>query len=176
MCCYSTCSLSWRFMSSRASWTYSEVVLRLAWPSTSCTTRSWVPRLTVWVSKVGGVRWSWRRVLSQEIVEYFYRLAPVQRLPRPAVQLRSHAVKLGLRVHRQVGALREVLSEQPVRVLVRTTLPWRVGIAEIYGNPRADGEFGVTGHLLALVPGYAVAEELRQHAHLRRQKIRHPFG
>jgi predicted SnoaL-like aldol condensation-catalyzing enzyme len=35
------------------------------------------------------------------------------------VELTSHFVQIGLRVHRQVGALREVLSQQTIGVLVR---------------------------------------------------------
>jgi NAD(P)-dependent dehydrogenase (short-subunit alcohol dehydrogenase family) len=31
---------------------------------------------------------------------------------------------MGLRMHRQVGALRKVLSQQAIGVLVRSTLPW----------------------------------------------------
>src|SRR5512135_454440 len=86
MCCYSTCSWGCRSMSSRASWTYSEVVLRLAWPSTSCTTRSRVPRLTVWVPKVC------RRLCTEApwmpaSVRYLATTFSIDRGPMPSLNL-----------------------------------------------------------------------------------------
>src|SRR5712672_2793708 len=39
------------------------------------------------------------------------------------VELTSHFVQIGLRVHRQVGALWKVLSQQAIGVLVRPALP-----------------------------------------------------
>src|SRR6267154_3384991 len=52
------------------------------------------------------------------------------------VELTSHFVQIGLRVHRQVGALREVLSQQAIGVLVRPALPRALRIAKI------DVDFG----------------------------------
>src|SRR6202049_1175100 len=39
------------------------------------------------------------------------------------VELTGHFVQMGLRMHRQVGALRKVLSQQAIGVLVRSALP-----------------------------------------------------
>src|SRR6185369_12689559 len=39
------------------------------------------------------------------------------------VVLTSHFVQIGLRMHRQVGALRKVLSQQAIRILIRAALP-----------------------------------------------------
>src|SRR6267378_3053210 len=39
------------------------------------------------------------------------------------VELTSHFVQMGLRMHRQVGALWKVLSQQAIGVLVRPALP-----------------------------------------------------
>src|SRR5829696_5347122 len=83
----------------------------------------------------GGVKRSWRRVLRYEIVEFFDGLPPLQCLTRPAIQLCGDPIELGLRMQRQVGALREVLPEQAVGVLVRTTLPRRMRVAEIHRDP-----------------------------------------
>src|SRR3981189_1605676 len=47
------------------------------------------------------------------------------------VELTSHFVQIDLRVHRQVGALRKVLSQQAVGVLVRPALPRALRIAKI---------------------------------------------
>jgi len=38
---------------------------------------------------------------------------------------------MGLRVHRQIGALREVLSQQAIGILVRPALPRALRIAKI---------------------------------------------
>jgi hypothetical protein len=43
----------------------------------------------------------------------------LQGLTWSLVELTSHFVQIGLRVHRQVGALRKVLSQQAIGVLVR---------------------------------------------------------
>src|SRR5713101_7774042 len=55
----------------------------------------------------------------------------LQGLTWPFVELTSHFVQIGLRVHRQVGALREVLSQQAVGVLIRPALPRALRIAKI---------------------------------------------
>src|SRR6185503_10153705 len=47
------------------------------------------------------------------------------------VELTSHFVQIGLRVNRQVGALRKVLSQQAIGVLVRPALPRALRIAKI---------------------------------------------
>src|SRR5216684_8586738 len=54
------------------------------------------------------------------------------------VELTSHFVQIGLRMHRQVGALRKVLSQQAIGVLVRPALPRALRIAKI------DVDFGPT--------------------------------
>src|ERR1700730_16578009 len=46
------------------------------------------------------------------------------------VELTSHFVQIGLRVHRQVGALRKVLPQQAIGVLVRPALPRALRIAK----------------------------------------------
>ena len=56
----------------------------------------------------------------------------LQGLTGSLVELTSHFVQMGLRVHRQVGALRKVLSEQAIGVLVRPALPRALRIAKIY--------------------------------------------
>ena len=46
------------------------------------------------------------------------------------VELTGHFVQIGLRMHRQVGALRKVLSQQAIAVLVRPALPRALRIAK----------------------------------------------
>src|SRR5829696_1824534 len=68
---------------------------------------------------------------SEELVQSLGRGSPAQGLSRPAVEGDRHSGELLGAVHAEVSALREVLAQQPVGVLVRPTLPGAVGIAEI---------------------------------------------
>src|SRR4029453_58779 len=65
----------------------------------------------------------------KELVQSLGRCSPAQGLSRPAVEGCSHRCKVVRAVHAEVGALREVLPQQPVGVLVRAALPGAVGIA-----------------------------------------------
>ena len=58
----------------------------------------------------------------------------------------------------QVGAFGEVLAQQAVGVLVRTSLPGRMRIAEVDGETGVDAELDVLGHFCSLVPGERSAE------------------
>src|SRR5438034_6548036 len=58
----------------------------------------------------------------------------LQGLTWPFVELPRHFVQIGLRVHRQVGALRKVLSQQAIGVLIRPALPRALRIAEVNFN------------------------------------------
>jgi hypothetical protein len=55
----------------------------------------------------------------------------LQGLTRSFIELTRHFVQIGLRVHRQVGSLRKVLSQQTVGVLIGTALPRTLRIAEV---------------------------------------------
>src|SRR3974390_3323873 len=55
----------------------------------------------------------------------------LQGLAWPFVELTRHFVEMGLRVHRQVGSLRKVLSQQTISVLIGTALPRALRIAEV---------------------------------------------
>ena len=57
--------------------------------------------------------------------------SPAERLARPAVECRRHGRKVAGTVRAQVGALREVLPQQPVGVLVRAALPRAMRVAEV---------------------------------------------
>lgn len=62
----------------------------------------------------------------------------------------------------QVGALREVLPQQAVRVLVGAALPGAGGIAEVDRDVGGDSGRAVSGHLAALVPGQGALQMRRQ--------------
>src|SRR6266404_7244685 len=64
----------------------------------------------------------------------------LQGLTWPFVELTRHFVQIGLRVHRQVGALWKVLSQQAVGVLVRPALPRALRIAKIYVDVGRQGK------------------------------------
>ena len=53
----------------------------------------------------------------------------------------------------EVGALGQVLAQEPVGVLVAAALPGRVRVAEVDRDAGRSGESDVLGHLRALVPG-----------------------
>src|SRR5258707_7369396 len=69
------------------------------------------------------------------------------------IELTSHFVQIGLRVNRQVGALRKVLSQQAIGVLVRPALPRALRIAKINGDVCRQREASVVRKFLATVPG-----------------------
>ena len=54
-----------------------------------------------------------------------------QSLTWPFVELTSYFVQINLRMHRQVGPLREVLPQQSIGVFIGTALPRTLRIAEV---------------------------------------------
>src|SRR6266852_5106553 len=54
-----------------------------------------------------------------------------QGLAWPLIELAGYFVEMGLRVHRQVGSFRKILSQQTIGVLVGTALPWTLRIAKV---------------------------------------------
>src|SRR6266436_6778162 len=69
------------------------------------------------------------------------------------VQLTSHFVQMGLRMHRQVGAVRKVLSQQAIGVLVRPALPRALRIAKIDVDVGRQRKATMIRKFLAPVPG-----------------------
>jgi hypothetical protein len=86
----------------------------------------------------------------------------LQGLPRPFVELTRHLVQMGLRVHRQVGALREVLSQEAVGVLIRPALPRALRIAEVNVDVGRQRKASMIRKFLAAVPGQRFIELARQ--------------
>jgi phosphatidylglycerophosphate synthase len=91
-------------------------------------------------------------------VEDLRRFHPIERLSRTRVEFPRDGVKPRATVLAEVGALREVLTEQPVGVLVAASLPRTVWVAEEHIDVRIDLEANVLGHLLALVPRHSPTE------------------
>src|SRR5215211_1073459 len=95
---------------------------------------------------------------SKELVQSLGRGSPAQGLSRPAVQRRGHSAKSFRTVHAQVSALREVLAQQPVGVLVRAALPGAVRVAEGDLKTGVDPQAGVLAHLRPLIPGQRTSQ------------------
>src|ERR1035437_2670557 len=55
----------------------------------------------------------------------------LQGLSWPFIELTRHFVQMGLRVHRQVGSLGKILSQQTVGVLIGSALPRALRITEV---------------------------------------------
>src|SRR6476620_617625 len=68
------------------------------------------------------------------------------------VELTSHFVQIGLRMHRQVGAFRKVLSQQTIGVLIRAALPRALRVAEVDIDVGRQGKSSMIRKLLAPVP------------------------
>src|SRR6516165_9443506 len=77
------------------------------------------------------------------------------------IELPSHPVELRLRVDREVGSLGKILPQQPIGVLIGSTLPRALRIAKV------DVDFGrqrkppMIGKLLAPVPGQRPIQRVR---------------
>jgi hypothetical protein len=73
-------------------------------------------------------------------------------LAGPFIKLPSYSVELRLRVHRHVGSLGKMLPQQPIGVLIGSTLPRTLRVAKVdvdLGRPRKPP---MIGKLLALSP------------------------
>src|ERR1700724_961212 len=72
-----------------------------------------------------------------------------QSLTWPFVELASHFVQMGLRMHRQVGSLREVLPQQTIGVFIGTALPRTLRIAEVNVDVGRSGKTSMIRKVLA---------------------------
>ena len=83
----------------------------------------------------------------------------------PVVEFLGDRVEVVLGVCAQVGALGEVLAQQPVGVLVGAALPRGVRVAEVDLHVQGGRDSLVQGELASLVPGQRVAQEPGQVSH-----------
>ena len=76
------------------------------------------------------------------------------------VQAMGDGVQLAPRVARHVGALGQVLAQQPISVFIGTTLPGaiRIGEEDPYRQPLCQAR--VLGHLFAPIIGQGFAQQL----------------
>ena len=112
----------------------------------------------------------------------FQRRGKVETFSWACVQAMSDGVQLALRVSRQVRALRQVLAQQAIRILVGAALPGAVRIGKEDLDREPPGQLLVLGHLFAPIvrQGFAqcggdVPEFLREAlAGTRRIRPLHP--
>ena len=76
-----------------------------------------------------------------------------QGLSRPLIQTQGYFVQVGLREARQIGFLGQVLSKQPIGVLVGAALPRTLRIAKIDFHIGGYAEVLVLRHPQPTVPG-----------------------
>jgi hypothetical protein len=94
-------------------------------------------------------------------VKSFCRRFKFQRLSRSFVELTRYFVQLSLRVYRQVRSLGEVLSQKPIGVLIGTTLPRTLRVAEVDINVGRQGKLFVGAEFLAPIPGQGLIQFAR---------------
>jgi hypothetical protein len=69
------------------------------------------------------------------------------------------SIEIALGVDEQVGAFREGLTQQAVRVLVRTALPWALRVTRLDPDTGIDRELDVLDHHSTLIPRQRRPEE-----------------
>src|SRR5690625_1861635 len=94
----------------------------------------------------------------EDLVEGFRGRFPAERLAGPRVEGMSDRHEFAGTVLAEVGAFREILSQQAVCVLVRPALPRALRIAEIDLQAGIDLQPGVLGHLGTLIPSERLAQ------------------
>src|SRR6202158_3732751 len=99
------------------------------------------------------------------------RRTPAEALTGSGVECKGGGLKVVGTMHTQICALREVLSQQTVCVLVGAALPWALGIAEVDMQPCVDAQARVLAHLCALVPRQRLTELLGEGSHSARDRI-----
>ena len=95
---------------------------------------------------------------------------------RSVVEAVGDGIELVLTVDREVGALGQVLAQQPVGVLAGAALPWAVRVAEVHAHAGGGAELLVTRHLLALVVGQALAHRCGDGIELGREACQRRGG
>src|SRR5260370_18762402 len=110
------------------------------------------------------------------VVEGLGGCSPAERLAWSGVECERDGGEFVGAVAAEVGALREVLAEQPVGVLVAAALPGAVGVAEVDVDAGVDPQLCMLGHLRALIPGQRPAQLLGQRQDGGGDRIAGGFG
>ena len=87
---------------------------------------------------------------------------PAEGFTGSTVECCGDSVQVVPGVSAEIGAFGEVLTEQTVGVLVGSTLPWCLGVAEVDIQIGIYSQLRVLGHLGSLVPGQRTAQLMWQ--------------
>jgi hypothetical protein len=123
-----------------------------------------------------GLNWSSQHGLSLQSVALPKSLGwrtPAEALTGSGVECKGDGLKVVRTMHTQIGALREVLSQQAVGVLVGAALPWALGIAEIDMQSGVDAQARMLAHLCALIPCQRPTQLLGEGGHSARNGVTH---
>src|SRR5699024_5507745 len=102
-------------------------------------------------------------VRQHDASEYLGRSRVLQNLTGPPVELILHRLDVVVTDRLiEPSPLRKIVTDKPVRVLIRRSLPRRMRVTEVHPAIRGHGDPGVLGHLLALVPRQCLEQRLRQ--------------
>src|SRR5438270_2202736 len=112
----------------------------------------------------------------QQLVKRLRGGFPSQCLSRSGIESCCHCRYLISVVDAQICAFREVLSEQPVGVLVRAALPGASWIAEVDLESRIDLETTVLSHFSPLIPSQRTTQFFGQGDDGARDRIAHSFS
>ena len=98
---------------------------------------------------------------------------PVQRFAWTLIELAGNPFEFGRGMDREVRAFGEVLTQEPIGVLVRAALPRTGWVTEIHGDVGDNAEGAVLGHLrsLILIPGQRSPQLLGQRPNQGHQRI-----
>jgi len=110
------------------------------------------------------------------VVECFCRGMPAERLAVTIVEGCGDWDEAIGAMPAQVRAFGEVLPQQTVGILIRPSLPWTMGIAEVDRQARVDPELGVLSHLHSLVPGQRFAQVVWQHRNRGSNRVANRLG
>ena len=91
----------------------------------------------------GSFRISAESLRGEQVADLLDGFAVAEAFSGPAVEFGGDRVQVGGAVHGQVAALREVLAQQAVGVLVAAALPGRVRVAEVDLEVGGDGDAAV---------------------------------
>ena len=111
-------------------------------------------------------------------LESTHRSLKPESLSRTLVETQCHLVELGLRIDRQVGSFREVLSQQPICVFVGAALPRALRITQVDVHIGGHRKTFMLGHLQPAIPRQRAPQRCGESTNLPAQcgNGRHALG
>jgi hypothetical protein len=103
---------------------------------------------------------TWIVLADKELVQNLGGCLPAKCFAGPRIHRVGDSIQLLSAMSAEVCAFREVLSQQAVRILVRTTLPRALRITEVDLKPGIDAQPDMLCHFCSLVPCQRLAQLL----------------